>query len=82
MQTLTLAGHETTASTVSYILWELFKNWEYQTKMRARPCAAYCTRGDIRFTFDGLGPIVLSNNAIKESPRYHAILPVIQRYTG
>ncbi|KAI0715286.1 cytochrome P450 [Earliella scabrosa] len=40
MQTLTLAGHETTASTVSWLLWELAKNPDYQTRLRAEIRAA------------------------------------------
>ena len=30
MATLTLAGHETTASTITWLLWELAKHPEYQ----------------------------------------------------
>ena len=46
MQTLTLAGHETTASTVSWLLWELAKNPEYQNRLRAeirKSIAQTCT---------------------------------------
>ena len=34
MATLTLAGHETTANTLTWTLWELAKHPEWQDKMR------------------------------------------------
>ena len=70
MQTLTLAGHETTASTVSWLLWELAKNPEYQNRLRAEirnAREAMRARGDIRFTIDDLDSLTLMNNAIKVS---------------
>ncbi len=68
MQTLTLAGHETTASTVSWMLLELARHPEYQTRLREEIRArreVVQARGDTRFTIDDLESMTLLNNAIK-----------------
>lgn len=68
MQTLTLAGHETTASTVSWMLLELARHPEYQARLRAEIRArreVMEARGDIRFTVEDLDSLTLLNNAIK-----------------
>ena len=68
MQTLTLAGHETTANTVSWLLWELAKHPDYQAKLRAEIRAGrqkMLDRGEIRFTTEDLDNMPLLNNAIK-----------------
>ncbi|KAI0721330.1 cytochrome P450 [Cerioporus squamosus] len=83
MQTLTLAGHETTASTVSWMLLELARHPEYQARLRAEIQArreVVRARGDIRFTIDDLDSMTLLNNAIKETLRYHAIVFHLNRY--
>ena len=68
MQTLTLAGHETTANTVSWLLWELAKHPDYQAKLRDEIKAGrqkMLARGEIRFTTEDLDNMSLLNNAIK-----------------
>lgn len=68
MQTLTLAGHETTANTVSWMLLELARRPEYQTRLRAEIRArreVMRARGDIRFTTEDLDSMTLLTNAIK-----------------
>ena len=49
MSTLMLAGHETTASTLTWYLWELAKNPDYQDKLREEVLAVrreVAARGD------------------------------------
>ncbi|RPD64885.1 cytochrome P450 [Lentinus tigrinus ALCF2SS1-7] len=83
MQTLTLAGHETTASSVSWMLLELARHPEYQARLRAEIRArreVMRARGDIRFTVEDLDSLTLLNNAIKETLRYHPIVLNLHRY--
>ena len=52
-----LAGHETTASTMNWLLWELSKDAEYQTLCReeiARIRAEVVARGDRDFSIADL----------------------------
>ncbi|TBU46080.1 cytochrome P450 [Dichomitus squalens] len=77
MQSLTFAGHETTASTLSWMLWELAKHPEYQAKMREEiraTRAAVLARGETRFTIDDLDSMTSVMNAIKETLRFHPIV--------
>lgn len=70
MQTLTFAGHETTASTLSWMFWELAKHPKYQNRMREEiraTRAAIMARGDDRFTIDDLDSMTTVLNAIKVS---------------
>ena len=68
MFTLTLAGHETTASTLTFLLYELSRNQEYQARMREeiRGVRARVTaRGGSGFTMEDLDSLTLTMNAIK-----------------
>ncbi|KAJ3559576.1 hypothetical protein NM688_g255 [Phlebia brevispora] len=74
MATLTLAGHETTANTLSWTLWELAKHPEYQTSMRAEIAAArgkVVARGDTDFVLEDLEALPYCNAVLKETLRYH-----------
>ncbi|KAI0800950.1 cytochrome P450 [Fomes fomentarius] len=82
MQTLTFAGHETTASTLSWMFWELAKHPSYQTRMREEirtAKAALIARGGDRFTIDDLDSMTTVLNAIKETLRVHPIVFNLQR---
>ena len=68
MFTLTLAGDETTSSTLSFLLYELSRNQEYQARMRdeIRSVRARITaRGGNEFTIEDLESLTLTMNAIK-----------------
>ncbi len=68
MFTLTLAGHETTSSTLTFLLYELSRNQEYQIRMREeiRSVRARVTaRGGNEFTIEDLESLTLTINAIK-----------------
>ena len=71
MQNLTIAGHETTANALTWLLWELSKHPQYQTRMREeiRIFRAEATaRGDARFTIDDLESMTAMVNALKVCP--------------
>ena len=68
MFTLTLAGHETTASVITFLAWELARHPEYQERMRAEIRALRARmreRVDTEFTVDDLDSLALTMNAIK-----------------
>ncbi|KAM5543943.1 hypothetical protein V8D89_002560 [Ganoderma adspersum] len=70
MATLTIAGHETTASTLSFALYELARHPEYQERMRQEirvARAKVMSRGGTEFTTEDLDSLTLSVNAIKAS---------------
>ncbi|KAI0829924.1 PAH-inducible cytochrome P450 monooxygenase PC-PAH 4 [Trametes gibbosa] len=82
MFTLTLAGHETTASTISFILYELAKNPDYQARMREEIKAARAqllARGGVDFTTEDLDNMPVCLNAIKETLRFHPIVSYLPR---
>ncbi len=68
MITLTIAGHETTASTLTFLLYELARNQGYQSRLREeiRGIRAQATvRGCGNFTIEDLDSMTLVTNAIK-----------------
>lgn len=68
MFTLTLAGHETTATTLTFLLYELARNPEYQNRMREeiqQARARVSARGGTDFTMEDLDGMTLCMNAIK-----------------
>ena len=68
MQTLTFAGQDSPASTLSWMFWESAKNPGYQVRMREevrRTRAAVMARGDDRFTMEDLDSMTTVVNAIK-----------------
>ena len=70
MYSLTLAGHETTSSTLAFLLYELARNPQYQDRMRQEireARARVIARGDNRFKTEDLDSLTLSTNAIKAS---------------
>ncbi|KAI1791252.1 cytochrome P450 [Ganoderma leucocontextum] len=82
MFTLTLAGHETTSTTLTLLLYELSRNQEYQARMREeiRGVRARITaRGGNEFTIEDLESLTLTMNAIKETLRMHPILVGLPR---
>ncbi|TBU30182.1 cytochrome P450 [Dichomitus squalens] len=82
MYTLTIAGHETTSTTLTFLLYELAKNQEYQDRMRQeiRSVRAQITaRGGNQFTIEDLDSLTLTMNAIKETLRMHPIVVGLHR---
>ncbi|KAJ8475067.1 hypothetical protein ONZ45_g15739 [Pleurotus djamor] len=80
MATIMLAGHETTASTLTWLLYELCRHPEDQKRVRdevrdlrqALPAGA-------EFTIANLETLTFTNAVIKEVLRLHPIVPALQR---
>ena len=67
-----MAGHETTASTMNLLLWELSKDAEYQTLCReeiARVRSEVIARGDDDFSIEDLENMPHVTAVIKVSSR-------------
>ncbi|KAH9894916.1 PAH-inducible cytochrome P450 monooxygenase PC-PAH 4 [Cubamyces lactineus] len=82
MYTLTLAGHETTATTFSYLLYEVARHPEYQARMRQEVLetrARILERGGVEFTLEDLDAMPVCMNAIKETLRVHPIAASLPR---
>ena len=61
MSTLTLAGHETTANTLTWYPWELAKNQAFQDKLREEVMAVraqMAARGEDELTITDLDSMV------------------------
>ena len=70
MSTLTLAGHETTANTLTWYLWELAKNQPYQDKLREEVMAVRAqmsARGDAELSIADLDSMVYLPAGMKVS---------------
>ncbi|PCH35719.1 cytochrome P450 [Wolfiporia cocos MD-104 SS10] len=72
--TFLLAGHETSAKALTWLLWELAKNPIYQHRLREEITAVrtdICARGDSDFTDADLNSMLYLNATIKEGLRLH-----------
>ncbi|THH16717.1 hypothetical protein EW146_g3968 [Bondarzewia mesenterica] len=85
ISTLMLAGHDTTSTTLTWLLWELGKDTVYQNKIRDEIKAARAqaiTRGDEDLSMSDLEGMTYMQAAIKESMRLHPIVWQIGRIAG
>ncbi|KAJ7236602.1 cytochrome P450 [Mycena haematopus] len=76
MQTIMTAGHETTANTMSWTLFELTKNLDVQAKLRAEIQAtekAIHARGDTEFTATDFEAMAYTTAVMKEVFRFHPV---------
>ncbi|KAJ6557519.1 cytochrome P450 [Mycena capillaripes] len=76
IQTIMMAGHETTANTMSWTLFELTKNPDVQAKLRAEIQAterAIHARGDTEFTAADFESMVYTTAVMKEVFRFHPV---------
>ncbi|OCH87517.1 cytochrome P450 [Obba rivulosa] len=77
MGTITIAGHDTTATTLTWLLYELSKNPDYQIKMREEIRmirSSVTARCDANFSAEDLDSMKYCMAALKETLRYHAIV--------
>ncbi|KAH9885379.1 PAH-inducible cytochrome P450 monooxygenase PC-PAH 1 [Cubamyces lactineus] len=77
MATFLLAGHETTASSMTWMLYELARHPDYQSKMRAEVRAIrarVAERGDADFSVGDLDAMTHVLAAMKEVMRLHPIV--------
>ncbi|EGO24688.1 hypothetical protein SERLADRAFT_356230 [Serpula lacrymans var. lacrymans S7.9] len=80
--TFLLAGHDTTANTLTWTLYELSKRPEDQKKIRDEIVAARKemeARGDEDFVPSDFDSMLFMNAVIKESLRLHPIIPMLFR---
>ncbi|KAJ7218140.1 cytochrome P450 [Mycena pura] len=76
MQTFTQAGHETTANTMSFALFELSRRPDIQTKLRAevwKMDQEMRERGDIEFTATDFDNMPYTIAVMKEILRFHPV---------
>ncbi|KAJ7108499.1 cytochrome P450 [Mycena epipterygia] len=76
MQTIMQAGHETTATTMSWTVFELSKQPEVQAKLRAEILAterAMHARGDTEFTYADFEAMPYTIAVMKETFRFHPV---------
>ncbi|KAJ7037972.1 cytochrome P450 [Mycena alexandri] len=76
MQTIMQAGHETTANTMSWTLFELTQHLDIQIKLRAEIKATQYTiheRGDTEFTAADLDSMPYTVAVMKEVLRFHPV---------
>ncbi|KAF4605321.1 hypothetical protein EYR40_004105 [Pleurotus pulmonarius] len=83
MATVILAGHETTASTLTWLLYELSRHPQDQNMMREeiRELRAKLPRGT-EFTMSHLDSMTFTNACMKEVLRLHPIVPALVRTAG
>nr|BAL05188.1 cytochrome P450 [Phanerodontia chrysosporium] len=82
MFAMTLAGHETTANTVTWMLWELAKHPDIQEQLRqeiAEKRMEVTANGSYEFALDDLESMPLLQAVIKETLRYHPISSFLWR---
>ncbi|KZT63987.1 cytochrome P450 [Daedalea quercina L-15889] len=82
MATFFLAGHETTASMLTWMLYELAKDQEYQSKMREEIALVrdrVSQRGDDEFTVADLDSMSFVIAGMKEAMRLHPIVYTMVR---
>ncbi|KAG6907508.1 hypothetical protein DXG01_008652 [Tephrocybe rancida] len=82
MRVVILAGHETTANTLSWMLLELSRHPEMQAKLREEIRSvedAFHARGDSHYTSADLNSMPYLNAVMKETLRFHPVVISIQR---
>ncbi|KAF8557917.1 cytochrome P450 [Imleria badia] len=82
MRTLLMAGHETTATTISWMILELARNPKVQSRLRdemKKMEATIQARGDPQLTATDLESMPYLNAVIKEGLRLHPAVPRILR---
>ncbi|KAF8589221.1 cytochrome P450 [Ramaria rubella] len=85
LTTLFLAGHETTASTIDWALYELSRHPEFQSKVREEirtTRAQAAERGDTELTVADLDSMQYLLALMKETLRYHPIVNGLTRVAG
>ncbi|KAF5367579.1 hypothetical protein D9758_003717 [Tetrapyrgos nigripes] len=82
MATIILAGHETTASTTTWLLYELARHPEYQQKIRGEIDEIRDRKDEgEELNSNDYDSMVYFNAAIKETLRVHPIVGTLSRYS-
>ncbi|EMD32773.1 hypothetical protein CERSUDRAFT_126579 [Gelatoporia subvermispora B] len=82
MGSITIAGHDTTATTLAWLLFELAQSPDWQKRLRDEirdMRSSVVARGDASFTVEDLDSMTYCMAAIKETLRYHPVAPNVRR---
>ncbi|KAK0430709.1 cytochrome P450 [Armillaria borealis] len=80
---LTLAGYETTSSTLSWLFYELCNHPEQQKRIRQEIAEVRTrVRAEDELSSTDYDGMAFMNAVIKETLRFHPIIPAIMRVTG
>ncbi|KAF8906098.1 cytochrome P450 [Mucidula mucida] len=79
MATMILAGHETSASTLSWVLYELSRHPEDQARCRQEIAELRQRVGDVPFSTQDYDGLPFLNAILKESLRLHPIVHTLSR---
>ncbi|VDC03587.1 unnamed protein product [Peniophora sp. CBMAI 1063] len=80
-----LAGHDTTSSSLTFWLWELARNPDWQTRVRDEVREVrrkLADRGDVGFNLADLEGMSVMHATLKEAMRLHPIVPSLARRAG
>lgn len=80
-----LAGHDSSATTLTFWLWELAKNPEWQTRVREEVRAArrkIAERGDSQWSIADYEDLTVLRATLSESMRLHPIVWILAREAG
>ncbi|KAJ7593938.1 cytochrome P450 [Mycena floridula] len=82
LQIMILAGHETTANSFSWTIFELCRQPEIQTRLRREVREMELkvkARGDTSFTMNDIESMPYLNAVVKESLRFNPVAPITHR---
>ncbi|OAX39240.1 cytochrome P450 [Rhizopogon vinicolor AM-OR11-026] len=85
MRTILFAGHETTANTLSWALFELAKRPDIQSRLREEireTEATVLARGDTEFTMADLDAMSYTTAVVKEVLRFCPVIYEVHRYAS
>ncbi|KAI9452155.1 cytochrome P450 [Russula earlei] len=79
---LLLAGHDTTANTLSWFLWEIAKHPECQRRIREEIAAFRARKGEEHLSVSDLDDMKYTEAVLKESMRLNPIVWILRREAG
>ncbi|KZV60944.1 cytochrome P450 [Peniophora sp. CONT] len=85
ISTIILAGHETTASSLSWWFYELCRHPDWQQRVREEVCTMrgkLTERGDVEFSISDLESMHAMQATLKEAMRLHPIVWLLNRTAG
>ncbi|KAH9989062.1 cytochrome P450 [Russula compacta] len=82
INTLLFAGHETSANSLSWYLWEIAKHPESQERVRAEIIATRAKNGGKELSVRDLDGMEFTQATLKESMRLHPVVYTLNREAG
>ena len=77
-----LAGHDTTANSITWWLYELARHTDWQTRVRDEIRAVRSKRGDDDFSVGDLEGMSVMQATLREAMRIHPIVWLLNRMAG